>query len=105
MGERKSRGKVCNIYLFLRVFSGDYQLAFGNLGALADIQNAARRRRDTSRVRRVAAETTGETAGEQLELIELILDETVLTTSSAQLLIDNSASLDVTDLTVSDQGT
>ena len=90
--------------------SGDFLSAFGNLGLLANVENgnsaARRRRRDTSerRVRRQAADVTSETAAEQLELIGLTLTETVLTTSSAQMLIDNTASMAMSNMTLEDQG-
>ena len=97
-----------SIYCAFLYSSGDYQKALGNLGLLADIENSesdgeSRRRRSSSRKRRVAADQTGETSLEQLELIELTLTETVLTISSAQLLIDNTASLLLSDVTLEDQ--
>ena len=82
----------------------------GNLGLLADIENQAsgassrRRRRDIGSRDRRAAEVTSDTTAEQLELIELTLTETVLTTSSAQLLIDNTATVLINNMTIEDQG-
>ncbi|XP_072031498.1 uncharacterized protein [Amphiura filiformis] len=86
-------------------YKGDYLKAFANLGHLANIQNggSSRRRRDTSSECGEAAEVDSDITAEQLELIELTLTETVLTTSSAQLLIDNTASLSLCSMTLASQ--
>ena len=77
-----------------------YSTALSNLNLLSDVEQSS----SPSRRRRVAAETTTTTAAEQLDLITLTLEGSVLTTSSAQLLIDNTASLVTSDLSLEDQG-
>ncbi len=58
----------------------------------------------TSRRRkRAVADTTSATAAEQLDLMENIIDSTVLDTSTAQLQIDQLQFMVVSDLTLSDQ--
>ena len=60
--------------------------------------DSSRRRR-----KRAVAETTSSTAAEQLDLMESIIDSTVLDTSTAQLQIDQLQFMVPSDLTLSDQ--
>jgi hypothetical protein len=81
-------------------FAGDFTLALTNLNLMADRGLVSRRRR---RRRREAAETTSDTTADQLDLIQLTIDETVMTSSSAQLVLDQTASVDPSTMDLSDQ--
>ena len=58
----------------------------------------------SGRRRRAAAEETSAQAAEQLELMELVLSNTVMDTATAQLQIDQLSAFTVSDMTLVDQG-
>lgn len=57
----------------------------------------------TSRKRRAVSETSS-TATEQLDLLQSAISSTVLDTSTAQTLLDQSDGVVIADLTLSDMG-
>ncbi|XP_038046839.1 uncharacterized protein LOC119721034 [Patiria miniata] len=80
-------------------FAGDFSLALTNLNMVSDRGLVSRRRR-----RRTAAQdSTSDTTADQLELIQLTIDETVMTSSRAQLLLDQTESVDPTTMVLADQ--
>ena len=85
------------MFLISSIVLGDFSLALTNLNMVSDRGLVNRRRR-----RAASASTTSNTE-DQLELIQLTLDETVLTTDRAQLLLDQTASVDPATMSLADQ--
>ncbi|XP_022081345.1 uncharacterized protein LOC110974195 [Acanthaster planci] len=79
-------------------FAGDFSLALTNLNMVSDRGLVSRRRRRTA-----AEDSTSTTTTDQLELIQLTIDETVMTPSRAQLLLDQTESVDPTTMVLADQ--
>lgn len=76
-----------------------------HIGALANRNMLASKVEDEeSRRRRTASDETSATAAEQMVLIANVLDNTVLDTTTAQILIDQIAAVSPAQLSIEDQG-
>ncbi|XP_054758721.2 uncharacterized protein LOC129264802 [Lytechinus pictus] len=83
-----------------KTFAGDHIGALANRNMLASkVDESASRRR------RVASDETSATAAEQMVLIANVLSNTVLDTTTAQILIDQIAAVSPAQLTLADQDT
>ncbi|KAJ8045834.1 Polycystic kidney disease 1-related protein [Holothuria leucospilota] len=82
-------------------YAGDTISAIANRNMLPDATTAAESRKR----RRRSAEATSELATEQLELVQLTLENSVLDSSSAQTLLDQIEFMNTNDMTLADQST
>lgn len=80
-------------------FAGDTLGALTNRNMLPDAEEGSSRRKR----RRRAAEVTSDVVNEQLELVQLTIENSVLDSSSASALIDQVEIISTSDMTLQDQ--